>query len=473
MTTETPTQQRGKASNGVGGRPANRLERTTFRTSRLLEFCSEKELVAQTGHPVERWPLVILKELVDNALDAAEEADIAPAISITVSNGKVTVTDNGSGIPAETVAAVLDYSVRVSSREAYVSPTRGAQGNALKTILAMGFALTGTEAETIIESRGVRHRIKFAADQIRQEPRITHTRTASSVKTGTRITVHWPDSACSILGAAKSRFLQIAEDYTWLNPHLTLQIKWDRQQRMIAASDPGWSKWKPDDPLSPHWYTPDRLERHAAAYVADDQDHGRPRTVRALVSEFRGLSGTAKQMAVLEATGMSRTALSDLFHNGEPDRDRIGKLLAAMQAHSKPVKPVALGIIGRDHLAARFEAAGADLQTFQYKRVLRDDDGMPAVIEIAFGYCPNGEEERRIITGANWSVGIVNPFRSLGGQSLDTLLSQQRADRDEPIVLVVHLACPLIQYTDRGKSAIALRQNPEFDSDYDDEEADE
>ena len=26
------------------------LERTTFRTSRLLEFCSRKELVAQTGH---------------------------------------------------------------------------------------------------------------------------------------------------------------------------------------------------------------------------------------------------------------------------------------------------------------------------------------------------------------------------------------------------------------------------------------
>src|SRR5260370_4926234 len=117
-------------------------------------------------------PLVMLKELVDNALDATEEAGIAPAISITVGNGKVIVTDNGPGIPAETVAAVLDYSVRVSSREAYVSPTRGAQGNALKTILAMGFALTGTEAETVIESRGARHRIAFAADQVRQEPKI-------------------------------------------------------------------------------------------------------------------------------------------------------------------------------------------------------------------------------------------------------------------------------------------------------------
>jgi len=37
------------------------LERTTFRTSRLLEFCSRKELVAQTGHEPDAWPLAVLK----------------------------------------------------------------------------------------------------------------------------------------------------------------------------------------------------------------------------------------------------------------------------------------------------------------------------------------------------------------------------------------------------------------------------
>lgn len=42
---------------------------------------------------------------------------------------EITITDNGPGIPAETVAGILDFAVRVSSREAYASPTRGAQGN--------------------------------------------------------------------------------------------------------------------------------------------------------------------------------------------------------------------------------------------------------------------------------------------------------------------------------------------------------
>lgn len=45
------------------------LQRIAFKTSRLAEFCGEKELTAQIGHEPEEWPLVILKELVDNALD--------------------------------------------------------------------------------------------------------------------------------------------------------------------------------------------------------------------------------------------------------------------------------------------------------------------------------------------------------------------------------------------------------------------
>ena len=49
------------------------LERTTFSTSRLLEFCSRKELIAQTGHEPDDWLLVIVKELIDNALDTARK----------------------------------------------------------------------------------------------------------------------------------------------------------------------------------------------------------------------------------------------------------------------------------------------------------------------------------------------------------------------------------------------------------------
>jgi hypothetical protein len=125
------------------------LKRTTFTTSRLLEFCSTRELTNLIGHDTHEWPLVVIKELVDNSLDAAEEAGVAPCIEIEVSTADrtISVTDNGPGIPAKTVASILDFSSRTSSKEAYCSPTRGQQGHALSTILAMPFALArGDEA---------------------------------------------------------------------------------------------------------------------------------------------------------------------------------------------------------------------------------------------------------------------------------------------------------------------------------------
>src|SRR5207253_2967142 len=93
------------------------------------------------------------------------------------------------------VAGILDYNARTSSREAYASPTRGAQGNAMKTLLAMPFALDGQCSETVIESQGVAHRITFSIDPIRQEPRLVRVCEDSS-----------------ILDDAQAAFLRIAED---------------------------------------------------------------------------------------------------------------------------------------------------------------------------------------------------------------------------------------------------------------------
>jgi hypothetical protein len=145
----------GRGTLMTGSSAATKLHRTAFQTSRLLDFCSRKELIAQTGHGPNDWPLVVLKELVDNALDACEEAGVAPKVNISVDDSGITVTDNGPGLPADVVASILDFSIRVSSREAYVAPDRGAQGNALKTLVAMPFILdgeTGTSRSTLAAS---------------------------------------------------------------------------------------------------------------------------------------------------------------------------------------------------------------------------------------------------------------------------------------------------------------------------------
>jgi hypothetical protein len=56
-------------------RTKQKLTRVPFMVSRLMEFCTRRELVNQTGHDVFEWPLVLLKELIDNAIDACEGLD--------------------------------------------------------------------------------------------------------------------------------------------------------------------------------------------------------------------------------------------------------------------------------------------------------------------------------------------------------------------------------------------------------------
>ncbi len=439
-----------------------KLDRTTFTTSRLMEFCSEKELVNQTGHDSGDWPLVVLKELSDNALDACEEADISPEINIVVNDKGITVADNGPGIPDETVEKIHDYLVRVSSREAYVAPDRGAQGNALKTILAMPYVLSGDDrhGRVDIATPGKQHEIVFKVDPIRQEPKIERiTRPSRNVKNGTKIFVHWRDTASDILAHHKCDFLQLASDYTFLNPHLTISIDWFGEQTTVEATDPTWRKWKPNMPTCAHWYSQEDMERLLAAYITHDQDNGGSRFVRDVVKEFRGLSGTSKQKAVLDSCGMSRTPLYSLCDDDGMDHKAVAALLAGMKDNSAEVKPSALGVIGKDHLRQRFIERGCDKKTFRYRKILDVDDGIPVVIETAFALLKNDNARRRTITGVNWSGAIGNPFRSLGEDyhdGLSALLEKQMAGYREPVLFCLHCACARVRYTDRGKTNVVI-----------------
>jgi DNA topoisomerase VI subunit B len=439
-------------------RPAAKLERTTLTTSRRLDYCTEKNLSLETGHSRDERPLVITKELMDNGLDDCEEVGDAPAIRLTVNRSGINVADNGGGIPPETVAAVLDFSVRVSSREHYVSPTRGARGNALKSLFAIPFVVDGRSGRVEIIARGVRHRIEMKVDPIRQEPVITHHQDAAPGSTGTIFTVHWPELASSILANQKSRIVQMALAYTVLNPHLTLATDCFGVKAASLATDPAWRKWLPSNPTSPHWYTQERFERLVCGYLAHDEAKGRVRPVREVVAEFDGLTRSGKQKAVLDATGLTRQPLSALRNGRELDHARAARLLTAMKQATVPVKPQRLGCIGRDHLRKRFADFDCDLETFRYKREFGYEDGLPYVVEAAFAWMPGEDDTRELITGVNWSPAVRDPFRQLGaiGRSLSSYLAELRAAEDQPVVVVVHVAYPRVNYADRGKTQVII-----------------
>ena len=110
--------------------------------------------------------------------------------------------------------------------------------------------------ETIIEAHGVAHRITFEVDHIKQEPKITHTTKPSKVVKGTRITVMLPriNYGPYVYGVTivERRFLALAESYAWLNPHLSLKVKWHGKVRInVKASNPNWKKWLPSGQRQP------------------------------------------------------------------------------------------------------------------------------------------------------------------------------------------------------------------------------
>ncbi len=332
----------------------------------------------------------------------------------------------------------------------------------MKTLVAMPFVLGEDDepGQVDITTAEGRHEIVFSMDPIRQEPKIRRTvQVARNVKNGTVFTIHWPKSASDILTSAEIQFLQLASDFTFLNPHLTLTVDWFRQVTKVQATAPDWKKWKPRDPTSPHWYSSEDFERLLAAYISYDQDRGTDRYVRDVVKEFRGLSASSKQKAVLDITGMGRTRLSSLANEDDVDHAASARLLEAMKDQSKEVRPSALGIIGKDHLRHRFLEAGGDETTFRYKKLTDVDEGVPAVVETAFALFKDETERRRTITGVNWSGAIGNPFRSLGASysdGLNALLERQMAGLTEPVMLLLHCARAHVLYTDRGKTNIAI-----------------
>jgi DNA topoisomerase VI subunit B len=432
-----------------------KLDRQLFETSRELEFFTVKELQMQIGYDQHRWPAALLKELIDNALDACEVAGIAPEIEVTTDEDSFSVKDNGPGLPESTMLRSMDYLVRVSDKAYYVSPTRGQMGNALKAVWAAGFVANG-KGVVEVTTGGRHHLIIVSLDRIAQKPRMVRELSEDGfVKNGTLVKLAWPDSSGRLKSDDYSFYNEqweaatLIETYAAFNPHATFKLNGKLYQR----TDPNWQKWRPDEPTSAHWYTTQTLRDLIAAYVAEERRRGeKVKTVRAFVSEFRGLTSTIKQKEI--TAKYSGVYLQDMVKDDDIDPTFVAKLLSDMKAASKPAKPSQLGIIGKDHLAGWMVKYGEVAEkSIKYHQIMETDEtGMPYVLEIGYGVQKEKDRNRRILrTGMNWTPALGDPI-----PSLTRLIQDKRIDPFDPVTLVAHLARPRFEFVDRGKTRVDL-----------------
>jgi DNA topoisomerase VI subunit B len=157
--------------------------RRIFSEPQAAQYFYTDRLAKMTGRTSGDWHRVVVKELMDNALDAAESAGRVPVVGVAMDVGpsliRLSVQDNGVGIPADVVGRMLDFSVFASDKAVYRTPTRGQQGNALKTIVGMpqAMGLVDCPPQLSIDALGVQHRIKAQLDgaghpdiDLQQEP---------------------------------------------------------------------------------------------------------------------------------------------------------------------------------------------------------------------------------------------------------------------------------------------------------------
>jgi DNA topoisomerase VI subunit B len=214
------------------------------------------------------------------------------------------------------------------------------------------------------------------------------------------------------------------------------------------------TKWVPSQPTSPHWYTVERLQALLAAYLAEDRRQGRRRTVREVVAEFDGLSGSVAQRQVVEGAQLHRATLEDLVRGECLDTPVVTRLLKAMQDRARPVLPAVLGLIGEAHLRKQLiEHYGVEATSITYKKYADSADGIPYILELALGWYPDcrASAGRTTLLGYNFTPALRMPF-----QELPNLYVAAAVDYRDPVVLAVHLTSPRLDATDRGKTAVVL-----------------
>ena len=436
----------------------------------MAEYFDRQELQAMTGQPFMRFAAVAMKELIDNALDACEATGAAPELRVDVvaRNGELrfAVSDNGAGIDPDVVARILDFNTRPSDKALYRTPTRGAQGNALKTVVGMPFALwSGNAPPVVIRSKGVNHyiRVKEGAGGV---PRIEHERSlGSEIACGAGVAIslpEWQDFDPEHLTRAFALF----------NPHANVSFSFSGASHHgesavveIAethiATNPGYSKFMPTDPLVVHWFDEKTFERFVLSLVEAGRDDY---LGQFLMNTFRGFKASHKAKEAASAVPQIRR-LSD-FEKRPQD---LGLLFRRMrQTVKEPTHKVLGSPVGEVHLTATLASFYGGVDRYWYKRVNTTLNGAPAIVEVVVA---ETEEPGGLFYGVNHSPTFDDPLASAGlfakggpyGYGIAGFLENAHAYRDGGSTsAAVHFIAAAPTFLDRGKTRLDVQIGSEL-----------
>lgn len=451
-----------------------KLHREVFSISRKSAFFEVEELQVQTGVHRQYFGHVVVKELMDNALDAAESQTARPEVTLEVIDHlidgtayyTITVEDNGAGIPPEVVKDLLDFDTHTSDKRTYRSITRGQQGNALQTIMALPTVLGGSQP-IVIAARGIRHTISVAVN-LANEVKTTYVTEEIEETVGTKVTVSIPG-----MGLREVDPDYWARAYALVNPHAVVRSRQgypgDEPEKSVTLTDlasymPKTDKLDKPDPTSqtsPHWYDTAAMAKLISGFNQKTRQGGRDKPFGEFIREFKGLSSPTKA-ALIRAQFPNINHLSD-FNDQEY---LIGDFLSAMKAEARVPKAKELGQIDLDIYEQRFEEWYGTERVFKRRGGI-EHDGVAWGIEVVVA---ETGEQGGVFYAVNYAPTYNDPLTatelsSPGFEVVTNTAGGFLTDVDaHPHVwatggyraVIIHITCPAPQFLDKGKTMLSV-----------------
>jgi hypothetical protein len=280
-------------------------ECTLFEKPDWRDYGTIEGLCRKAGTDREGLAAVVVKELVDNSLDASEDCDLS------LSGGKLIVQDRGAGIGGDDdrIARLFSISRDKMSSKHIRLPTRGALGNGLRVVVGAVLATSDFGGKLTVATRG--RVLRIVPDPVSGESKAVPVGPYDGP--GTRIELE--------LGGA----LALKPD-DLLMSEVAIVVARARKQKYTGKT-------------SPHWYDAESFHDLLLSITSDDL------TVRDFIAgHFDGCYDHAGEIA----DGLAGRPARSLT------REEAGRLLGRAKATAREVNPSRLKAIGKDAFSGAY-----------------------------------------------------------------------------------------------------------------------
>lgn len=450
--------------------------------------------------------LTAVKEAVDNALDACEEAGIVPEISVDIqqtgeSRFVVSITDNGPGIVRAQIPRIF-AKLLYGSKFHRLRMSRGQQGIGISAAGMYGQLTTGCATRIFSKTKGKKsaHHIEVQLDTSKNKPAILKDEEFQWLPEFYPTTPEGKQSKTVVSSCGTCVSIEMEASYVRgrlsvdeflkqcavVNPHLQLhyRIALDGKLRKEADNAEGNGVQGSDDeankPKEQPWITFFRVNNNLPEAPTEIKPHphgvelgllmqmlkdSTARTIKSALSQDFSRVSSAVALKICEAAGVSPKARPASIANRESEA-----LFNAIK-NTKLMRPPTdcLSPIGEEQIVAGLKK---EIRADFFTAVTRPPTvyrGNPFQIEVGIAYAKPGENED---LGADDPVRLMRcanrvPLLYMGGACAITKavsgvkwknygLAQPRGSLPTgPMVIMVHMASVWVPFTSESKEAIA------------------